>query len=138
MPILGHNILKVEFEKLQVVGGNIEVSLRPTIENLRLGEIHLPSGKVKGIEVEVDYRITYSPEVAKVSIKVRVFYVPRNKQDIDKILDEWEEKKVLPGELVAEVVNFTTSELIPIAMYVAKEMRIPYPVPLPRAVVRGE
>jgi len=138
VPILGHNILKIEFEKLQTLGGKIEVSLRPTIRNLRLGEMHLPSGKVKGIEVDVDYIITYSPEVARASIKVRVFYVPRNKEDIDNILDEWEDRKVLPGELVAEVVNFTTSELMPIAMYIAKEMRIPYPVPLPRAVVRGE
>ncbi|CAB48929.1 hypothetical protein [Pyrococcus abyssi] len=136
MPILGHDMLRVEFEKLKIGGGRIEVSLRPTIENLRLGEMPLPSGRVKGIEVDVRYDVLYSPEVARASIKLRVFYVPRDKEKIDEILDEWEEKKVLPGELVAEVVNYTTSELMPLMMHLAKEMRIPYPVPLPRAVVK--
>ncbi|MFA4646287.1 hypothetical protein P8X24_03300 [Pyrococcus kukulkanii] len=138
MPILGHNIIRIEIEKLTMAGGKVEVSINPKIEELRLGELQLPTGRVKGIEVVVDYRINYSPEIAKVSVKLLVFYVPRVKEDIDKILDEWEEKKQLPGELVAEVVNFTTSELMPLMMSISKEMRIPYPIPLPRVVVRQE
>ncbi|MFA4668341.1 hypothetical protein QDY65_07460 [Pyrococcus kukulkanii] len=138
MPILGHNIVRIEVEKVQSGSGKVEVSINPKIEELRLGELQLPTGRVKGIEVIVNYIINYSPEIAKASIRLLVFYVPRVKEDIDKILDEWEEKKQLPGELVAEVVNFTTSELMPLMMMISKEMRIPYPIPLPRVVVRQE
>ncbi|AMM54258.1 hypothetical protein [Pyrococcus kukulkanii] len=138
MPILGHNIVRIEVEKVQSGSGKVEVSINPKIEELRLGELQLPTGRVKGIEVIVNYIINYSPEIAKASVRLLVFYVPRVKEDIDKILDEWEEKKQLPGELVAEVVNFTTSELMPLMMMISKEMRIPYPIPLPRVVVRQE
>ncbi|AFK21669.1 hypothetical protein [Pyrococcus sp. ST04] len=138
MPILGHNILGIEVTKSPTPGGKVEVSLNPRIENLRLGELYLPTGRVKGIEVDVNYEVKYNPEVAKVNVKIRLFYLPKNKDAIDSILDEWEEKKVLPGDLVAEVVNFTTSELMPLLMTLAKEMRIPYPIPLPRVMVKGE
>ncbi|ASJ15646.1 hypothetical protein A3L04_00420 [Thermococcus chitonophagus] len=138
MPILGHNIVKIEVEKFSATGGKVEVSINPKIENLRLGELQLPTGRVKGIEVEVSYMVNYTPEVAKSVVRLILFYVPRAKEEIDKILDEWEDKKQLPGELVAEVVNFTTSELMPLMMMLSKEMRIPYPIPIPRVVVKQE
>ncbi|MDK2869667.1 MAG: hypothetical protein PWP39_902 [Pyrococcus sp.] len=136
MAILGHNIIRIEFEKNPIPGGQVEVSLNPKIEELRLGEINLPNGKVKGIEVELTYNITYSPEVGKGTIKMIVFYLPRNREDVDKILDNWENEKKLPGELVAEVVNFANNLLIPFAMMITKEMGMPSPIPIPRVVVR--
>ncbi len=38
----------------------------------------------------------------------------------------------------AEVVNFITKEISPVLMMMAKEMRLPYHVPLPRVEVRRQ
>ncbi|AEH25469.1 hypothetical protein [Pyrococcus yayanosii] len=138
MPVLGINVLKVEYEKKGAVIGRVEVSLNPKIEDMRLGEMIFPNGKVNGIEVALNYEVQYSPNIATGRVKLMVFYLPRDRDKVDEILDMWESEKKIPPELFTEVVNFTTVELMPLLIAIAKEMKIPYPIPVPRIAVRKE
>ncbi|WP_456367626.1 hypothetical protein [Thermococcus sp.] len=140
MPVVAHNITKIEMEKLSgsVPTGQIQVNLSPKIEDIRLGELRTPTGKMNGIEIVFSYEVTYQPEIAKAVIKGLLLYLPPKKEDIDDILNLWEDEKKVNSVLFVEVTNFLTSELSPILMILAKEMRLPYHIPLPRAQLRPQ
>ncbi|NJE41684.1 hypothetical protein [Thermococcus sp. GR6] len=139
MPVLGFNITKVEMEKtaIGVPGGQIEVRLSPKIKEMRLGEIRTPTGKMNGIEVLFRYEIDYNPKVAQGVIEGIILYVPPQKDKMDEILNLWEDEKKMDPVTFAEIVNFITKEVSPMIMLLAKEMRLPYHIPLPRVEVKS-
>lgn len=142
MPVVAHNLTKVEVEKLAVSipTGQIQVNLSPKIEDLRLGgEVRTPTGKINGVEVVFSFEVTYQPEIARAVIKGMLMYLPPPKKEmIDEILNLWEEEKKVNSVLFVEVTNFLTSELSPLLMIISKEMRLPYHIPLPRAQLRTQ
>jgi hypothetical protein len=140
MPVLGYNVQSVSFEKnAKVVPmGQIEVKISPTIEELRLGEMATPNGKVTGIEVLFNFQVEYKPEIAKASVRGTILYLPPQKDKIDQILTLWEDEKKVDPVLMVEVANFLSVELSPMLMIIAKEMRLPYHIPVPRAELRAQ
>ncbi|NJE85701.1 hypothetical protein E3E23_07675 [Thermococcus sp. CX2] len=139
MPVLGFNITKIEMEKKTIVvpSGRIEVRLSPKVKEMRLGEIRTPTGKMNGIEILFRYEIDYNPKVAQGAIEGIILYVPPQKDKMDEILNLWEDEKKIDPVTFAEVVNFITKEVSPMIMLLAKEMRLPYHVPLPRVEVKS-
>ncbi|WP_297420250.1 hypothetical protein [Thermococcus sp.] len=140
MPVLGFNISRVELKKTSpfVPSGQIEVRLSPTIQEVRLGEMRTPTGKINGVEVIFSYEIEYNPKIAQGVIDGAVLYLPSNKEQVDEILNLWEDEKKVDSITFAEVVNFITSEVAPLLMILAKELRLPYHVPIPRVEVKRE
>ncbi|NJE29579.1 hypothetical protein E3E38_00730 [Thermococcus sp. 18S1] len=139
MPVLGFNITKVEMERvsLSVPGGQIEVRLSPKVKEMRLGEIRTPTGKLNGIEILFRYEIDYNPKIADGAIEGVILYLPPQKEKIDEILNLWEDEKKIDPITFAEVVNFITKEISPMLMLLAKEMRLPYHIPIPRVEVKS-
>jgi hypothetical protein len=140
MPVLGFNVTKVEMEKvtLAVPGGQIEVKLSPKVREMRLGEMRTPTGKINAIEILFRYEIDYNPTIARGAIEGAILYLPPQKERIDEILNMWEDEKKIDSVTFAEVVNFITKEVSPMLMMLAKEMRLPYHIPLPRVEVTRE
>lgn len=97
-------------------------------------------GKINGIEILFRYEIDYNPpKIAQGAIEGAILYLPPpQKEKIDEILNLWEEEKKMDSMTFAEVVNFITKEISPVLMMMAKEMRLPYHVPLPRVEVRRQ
>ncbi|ASJ04974.1 hypothetical protein [Thermococcus barossii] len=140
MPVLGFNITKIELEKvtLAVPQGQIEVRLSPKVKEMRLGEIRTPTGKMNGVEILFRYEIDYNPRIAQGAIEGAILYLPPQKDKMDEILNLWEDEKKIDSLTFAEVVNFITKEVSPILMLMAKEMRLPYHIPLPRVEVKPQ
>lgn len=82
MPVVAHNLTKVEVEKLSgsIPTGQIQVNLSPKIEDLRLGEVRTPTGKINGVEVVFSFEVTYQPEIARAVIKGLLLYLPRRRK----------------------------------------------------------
>ncbi|MDI3475610.1 MAG: hypothetical protein PWQ79_2255 [Thermococcaceae archaeon] len=140
MPVLGFNITKIEVEK-ELAGipqGQVEVRVTPRVDDVRLGEIMTPNGKVNGVEIVFSFEVTYSPTIGRGLVRGMVLYLPPQRERVDEIIDLWENEKKIDSMAFAEVVNFLMVELSPVLMVVAKEMRLPYHVALPRVEVRGE
>lgn len=140
MPVLGFNITKIEVEK-ELAGipqGQVEVRVTPRVDDVRLGEIMTPNGKVNGVEIVFSFEVTYSPTIGRGLVRGMVLYLPPQRERVDEIIDLWENEKKIDSMAFAEVVNFLMVELSPVFMVVAKEMRLPYHVALPRVEVRGE
>lgn len=138
MPIMGINITKISMEKGKPPVAQVEVDLTPRVNGIRLGELRTPTGKINGIEVLFEYGVTYKPDVAKAHIEGVVFYLPKNRDNIDRILDEWENEKKLDPNMFAEIVNAVTMEVMPFLMLLSKELRLPYPIPVPRVNVTAK
>lgn len=138
MAVFGINITKISIEKIGAQVGQVEVNLAPKVREVRLGELRSPTGKINGIEVLFEYNVTYRPEIAKALIEGMVFYLPPQKDKIDEILELWEKEKKVDPYMFAEIINSVTNEIIPILMTLTKEMRIPYPIPLPRVNVKTQ
>ncbi|NJE60222.1 hypothetical protein [Thermococcus sp. 21S7] len=138
MPVMGFNITRIGMEKVAqaVPVGQIEVRLTPQVTEVRLGELRTPTGKMNGVEVLFKYTISYNPKIAEGFVEGAVLYLPPQKEKIDEILGIWEDEKKVDSLMFAEVVNFITKEVSPILMLLAKEMRLPYHVPLPRVEVQ--
>lgn len=138
MPVIGVNLTKIEFEKrgMPPIGGRIEVNLTPKVRDMRLGEIRTPTGKTHGVEILFKYEVTYRPEIAEGLIEGALMYLPQRKEDVDRILDTWEAERKVPPEVFAEVINFLTAEISPMLFVIAKEMRLPYHIPLPRVEIK--
>ena len=140
MPVLGINTKSIEIKKevTSVPSGQIEVKISPRITDMRLGEIRTPTGKTNAIEVIFRYEVEYNPKIAQSVIEGSVLYLPPNKEKIDEILNLWEDEKRIDPLTFAEVINFITNELSPILMILAKEMRLPYHLPVPRVELKRE
>jgi len=140
MPVLGFNITKIEMEKTAttIPGGQIQVKLSPRINDMRLGEIRTPTGKMNGVEIVFRYEVEYDPKVAQAAVEGLILYLPPQKERIDEILNLWEDEKKLDPVTFAEVVNFVTTEISPVLMILAKEMRLPYHIPIPRVELKKE
>lgn len=140
MPVLGFNVTKIEMEKVALAApsGQIEVRLSPKIKEMRLGEIRTPTGKMNGIEILFRYEVDYNPKIAQGAVEGAILYVPPQKEKIDEILNLWEDEKKIDPVTFAEVVNFITKEVSPVLMLLAKEMRLPYHVPIPRVEVKSQ
>ncbi|ASJ10995.1 hypothetical protein A3L12_06615 [Thermococcus sp. P6] len=140
MPVVGFNLTKIKLEKvtLNVPSGRIEVKLSPQVKEMRLGEIRTPTGKTNGVEMIFRYEIDYNPKIAGGAIEGVLLYLPPRKEMVDEILDLWEKEKKMDSSTFAEVVNFITKEVSPVLMIMAKEMRLPYHVPIPRVEVREQ
>jgi len=138
MPVLGFNITKMELTKepSAVPQGEVEVQLTPQIQEVRLGEMITPTGKINGVEVVFAYEIHYNPKIAEGVVEGRILYLPNQKEQIDEYLNLWEDDRKVDPMMFAEIVNFLTVELSPAIMIMAKEMRLPYHVPLPRVELR--
>jgi len=140
MAVLGFNITRIELKKepSAIPQGQVEVKLTPKIEEVRLGEMITPTGKINGVEIVFKYEIAYNPDIAQGIVEGMVLYLPPQKERIDEIIDMWEKEKQIDSVMFAEVVNFLTMELTPVLMVLAKELRLPYHVPLPRVEVRTQ
>ncbi|WP_297521188.1 hypothetical protein [Thermococcus sp.] len=140
MPVLGFNITKVEMEKTSttIPGGQIQVRLSPRVNEMRLGEIRTPTGKMNGVEILFRYEVEYDPRIARAGVEGALLYLPPQKDRIDEILNLWEDEKKIDPVTFAEIVNFITTEVSPMLMVLAKEMRLPYHIPVPRVELKTE
>lgn len=138
--MLGFNITKVEMEKASttIPGGQIQVRLSPRVNEMRLGEIRTPTGKMNGVEILFRYEVEYDPRIARAGVEGALLYLPPQKDRIDEILNLWEDEKKIDPVTFAEIVNFITTEVSPMLMVLAKEMRLPYHIPVPRVELKTE
>ncbi len=71
--------------------------------------------------------INYNPSIAQISLKGSA-YVSGDKNEIDKILKDYEEKKPPPPLIVQSISNVVFIE----SVLVSRTLNIPPPIPLPQ------
>lgn len=85
------------------------------------------------IVVDFEYTTNYTPKVGNVSIKGKCVYSSKN---LDKDITEEKKKKIkLMPEVFAEIQNVILASSSIQALILAKELKLPSPVQLPRVTI---
>lgn len=84
--------------------------------------------RVEGsLEVPFVLTISYNPSVAQMSLKGRA-YVAGEKDELDKIYKEYEEKKPPPPIILQSISNVVFLE----SVMISRTLNVPPPIPLPQ------
>jgi hypothetical protein len=79
------------------------------------------------VEVPFVLAINYNPSIAQLSLKGRA-YVSGDKDEIEKVLKSYEEKKPPPQLIVQSISNVVFIE----SVLISRTLNIPPPIPLPQ------
>ena len=79
------------------------------------------------LEVPFVLAINYNPSIAQISLKGSA-YVSGDKGEIDKVLNDYEEKKPPPPLIVQSISNVVFIE----SVLISRTLNIPPPIPLPQ------
>jgi hypothetical protein len=81
----------------------------------------------KTADVEFRFTVTYGA-VASIRIEGRVLY----EGDAEKLAATWREKRNMPNEIASEIHTAVMGACIPEAVLIARDLRLPPPVPIPQ------
>jgi len=79
------------------------------------------------LEVPFVLTISYNPSVAQISLKGRA-YVVGEKNEIEKVYKEYEEKKPPPPVILQSISNVAFIE----SVMISRTLNVPPPIPLPQ------
>src|SRR4030043_178679 len=121
--------------KVNVVKTNISAErfwdIRKPIPPIQIGtNINIVGMEKKpdgSLEVPFVLAINYNPSIAQISLKGSA-YVSGDKGEIDKVLNDYEEKKPPPPLIVQSISNVVFIE----SVLISRTLTIPPPIPLPQ------
>ncbi|MEM1589475.1 MAG: hypothetical protein QXZ68_02660 [Candidatus Bathyarchaeia archaeon] len=93
--------------------------------NLNIVEVEKRSDGM--LEVPFVLTVNYNPSVAQISLKGKA-YIAGTKDEIDKIYDEYKEKKPPLPMLVQSISNVVFVE----SVIISRTLNVPPPIPLPQ------
>ena len=95
--------------------------------NTNLNLVSVEKRKEDFLEVPFVLTVNYNPSIAQISLKGRA-NVTGNKDEVDKIYQEYKGKKPPPPIIVQSVSNVVFVECI----LISRTLNIPPPIPLPK------
>ncbi|MEM1565654.1 MAG: hypothetical protein QXG11_00830 [Candidatus Bathyarchaeia archaeon] len=93
--------------------------------NLNLVEVERKSDDT--LEVPFVLTVNYNPSIAQISLKGRA-YIAGTKEEIEKIYEEYKEKKPPPPMLIQSISNVVFVE----SVIISRTLNVPPPIPLPQ------
>ena len=85
-------------------------------------------GKEEGMHVDFQYTASYGP-VGLIKIEGTLDFYGDN---INILIKDWNEKRKMPNEIVSKIHTAIMHTCVPQAVGIAKDMRLPPPIPLPQ------
>jgi hypothetical protein len=105
---------------------DIRKPLPPTQINTNLNLVGMEK-LTDSLEVPFVLTISYNPSVAQLSLRGKA-YVAGEREEIEKVYREYEEKKPPPPVVVQSISNVVFVE----SVVIARSLNIPPPIPLPQ------
>jgi hypothetical protein len=106
---------------------DIRKPIPPIQINTNLNLIGMEKGSEGSLEVPFVLTINYNPSIAQLSLKGKA-YVVGDKDELDKVYKEFEEKKPPPPVIVQSISNVVFVESI----VISRALNVPPPIPLPQ------
>ena len=88
-------------------------------------------GEKDGMRVDFQYTASYGP-VGLIKIEGNLEYYGEN---IDTLIADWNNKRKMPNETAGKIHTAIMHTCVPQAVGIAKDMRLPPPIPLPQIQV---
>ena len=112
---------------------DIRKPIPPIQINTNINVIHMEKKPDDSLEVPFVLSIVYNPSICQISLK-GIAYVNGEKAEIEKVVDDYEQKKP-PAQIIIQTISnvvFIESVLI------SRTLNIPPPIPLPQIPEAGK
>jgi hypothetical protein len=129
MKIVGFNFKKLNIEKISDKFEELKINTNIDITNVKQIKPDIFQPKEELIEIEFNYVIDYSPDIAKISLSGTVLVMADSKI-INDFIKQWKKKK-LPEEHKILIFNVILKKSNLKAMQLEDEMNLPLHIPLP-------
>src|SRR4030066_775029 len=106
---------------------DIKKPIPPTQIATNINMVNMEKKPDGTVEVPFVLTINYNPSIAQISLKGTA-YVSGDKNEIDKVLKDHEEKKPPPPLIVQSISNVVFIE----SVLISRTLNIPPPIPLPQ------
>ncbi len=136
MPVIGVNLRKIDSEREDDVGGNLKVNNTPKIKEVKMRTVG-SLGK-EALSIDFDYLCEYSKDdekIAEIEIGGEVLFLT---DDPEGVLENWEENKDLPDEIVVPVINSIMRKSLTKAVDISESLQIPPPIRFPKAKKKAD
>jgi len=95
--------------------------------NTNLNLVGMEKKSETSVEVPFVLTINYNPSIAQISLKGKA-YVAGDKDEIEKVYKEYEDKKPPPPILIQSISNVVFIE----SVVISRTLNVPPPIPLPQ------
>ncbi|MFP4116124.1 MAG: hypothetical protein ACLFTQ_02865 [Candidatus Aenigmatarchaeota archaeon] len=138
MPVVGVNLRTISAEREEKVSGNLKVNNTPKIKDVEVKTVG-SLGK-EALSIDFEYSCEYGKEdedkaVAEVNIGGEVLFLTDDPQEI---LENWEENKELPDEIVIPTINSIMRKSLTKAVDISESLQIPPPIRFPKAKKKSD
>jgi hypothetical protein len=127
MPIIAFNFDKISAKKNGVPKGRVDIKSGPTILGVKKIEAGIKT-KHDSLAIDFEFKTTYEPKLAEISIQGRVVYIG---DDVKKGLKMWKKDKKLPEGIEIDVRNFIFRKCLGLGITLSENMNLPPPLHFP-------
>ena len=129
MKIIGFNFTKISIEKLSDNLKDLKINTNIDVKGINQLKQEFFNTKENVIEVKFGYDVTYSPEIAKISLEGNIILLVDLKTS-KKFIKDWKNKKI-DEEYKLMIFNVVIKKSSIKAIQLEDEMNLPLHVPLP-------
>ena len=130
MTIVKISLHKVHADRnLSAKGGQIGINNNVSLKDVE--DMNFAAEGRKGLRFTFSFTCSYEPNVGKIEVEGQVLYVEDAKK-IDDIKKGWTKNKVVPIEVMEQIVNAALHKGNIQAIKISEEVSLPSPLPLPK------
>jgi hypothetical protein len=112
---------------------DIRKPIPPIQINTNINVVGMEKKQDESLEVPFILSIGYNPSIAQMSLKGNA-YVMGEKNEVDRLLKDFEQKKPPATVIIQSISNFVFVE----SVIISKTLNIPPPIPLPQVPEAGK
>jgi hypothetical protein len=132
--IIADQINKI-FAERKPMPEQMMISTNIKITNAEKKNMNLGGEKKQGMDINFVFTTLYGDNGSKIEVEGIIFYLGE-KKELDEIEKSWKDKKVLPSEELALLINNRALEIgLLQAIALADQLRLPTPIKLPKFVL---
>ncbi len=135
MSIIGFNFTKMHVERTGGAQGKINISNNVGIRDVKEARINLGGSDTAGISFEFAFKVTYEPGIGSIEFEGDVVAM-EEKSKVEDILASWKDKKVVPQEMLKQVLDTVLNRCNVQAVVMSRDINLPIPIPMPKVNVK--
>ena len=135
MTIVGFNITKIDVERADSIKGKININNNVSIKNIEATDLFMGKAKQKGLKFSFEFKTIYEPKLAHILLGGNVV-VLKEEKEVKSIVDDWKNKKKMPKDIMAHILNTILTRCNIEALLLSREVGLPAPIRLPKVEVK--
>lgn len=135
MTIIGFNFSKIQVERTGTVQGKVKIANNVGVTDVSEAKVNLSGSSNAGLKFSFAFSCNYEPSVGKIVLEGEVITM-EEKKTADEIVKSWKDKKHVPENIMASVLNTVLNRCNIQALILSRDMNLPSPIQLPKVNIK--